>query len=576
MTSASIDATTAAELFLAGARDGGLGHVCISPGSRSTPLAVAATRIEGITTSVHLDERVASFSALGRSLASGVPTALICTSGTAGANYLPAIAEANMSNVPLIAITADRPPEHWSWGVGQTFTQQGLYHRQVRAEFSMPVGGDGGREFSSRAGWRAACTSTEEHGPVHVNWPFRLPLEPQFPAEAAPIRFAPPEPESELRTGEVERLATLLASSQAPLLIAGPGALRAPGVGLCGDGATDSRSALVHDAAKRAGLPIVADSLSGLRGADAAGLVPAGALVFQRPAEVLEPLAPDLMIHMGQTPTAKATRLWWETRSATHVLLDPNSDWNDPSHMADHRFTSDPVGLLSAASADLDESGAWRDGWVAVGAETAKIRDSVLSDSSAVTDAHVAAEFEAALGNDDHLFTSSSMPVRDVDTFAPVTSSTRVHANRGINGIDGVISTASGFAASSTRAVSVLIGDVALLHDVGGVLDAARNGQRLVIAVPNNDGGGIFSLLPAKTALAPDDFEQLFNTPHGSTFDFLGHYPNISHEHVTDVGAAVKDAHDDPKSTVTILEVAVSTQDRLTFQQDLLDRLSRP
>ena len=142
MTSAPIDATAAAELFLSGARDAGLRHVCISPGSRSTPLAIAALRTPGLTTSVHLDERVAGFVALGNALASCQPTALICTSGTAGANYLPALSEANMSNVPLLALTADRPPEHWSWGVGQTFTQTGLYHQQVRAEFEMPVGGD--------------------------------------------------------------------------------------------------------------------------------------------------------------------------------------------------------------------------------------------------------------------------------------------------------------------------------------------------------------------------------------------------------------------------------------------------
>lgn len=573
MTSAPIDATAAAELFLSGARDAGLLHVCISPGSRSTPLAIAALRTPGLTTSIHLDERVAGFAALGHSLATGAPTALICTSGTAGANYLPAISEANMSNVALIALTADRPPEHWSWGVGQTFSQTGLYHQQVRAEFEMPVGGDGGEAFSARAGWRAACTSIEASGPVHVNWPFRLPLEPQDSALGGDAAFAPPSLQAVVHHSEVEALTSLLASAEAPVLIAGPGSLNcatAPG----SDGETLLRSNRVHQAAKRLGMPIIADALSGLRGAADSVSVPAAALLFQRSSEVLDALSPDLIIHMGHTPTAKACRLWWETTSATHVLLDPSNDWNDPSHVGEHRFISDPVELLAAATVDMNSSQAWLDRWLEAGQDTAAIRDAVLSGFDSMTDAHVAAEVGTALGASEHLFLSSSMPVRDVDTYVPVTSTVNVHANRGINGIDGVVSTAGGFARGSDSTVTVLIGDVALLHDVGGVLDAARNQTPLVIVVANNDGGGIFSLLPIKSQIDPDHFDDLFNTAHGTNFEFLGEHPNISYQRVTEVGSALRQAHDEPQASVTIIEVPVNTEDRLDFHSELTERLS--
>lgn len=574
MTSAQIDATAAAELFLAGARDAGLQHVCISPGSRSTPLAIAALRTPDLTTSIHLDERVAGFAALGHSLATGQPTALICTSGTAGANYLPALSEANMSNVALIALTADRPPEHWSWGVGQTFTQTGLYHHQVRAEFEMPVGGDGGEAFSARAGWRAACTAIEQNGPVHVNWPFRLPLEPQLPALPGTPSFMPPDCSPVCHQAEVDTLARLLASAKAPLLIAGPAALTSATHRSATINERAALSEALHSAATKRGMPIVADALSRLRGANSTAAVPAGALVFQRSSGVLEELAPDLIIHMGQTPTAKAARLWWESTSATHVLLDPHSDWNDPSHMADYRFTSEAVELLTTALDGSNSSPDWLDKWMSVGQSTAEIRDTALAEFGAATDAHVAAALASTLTAEEHLFASSSMPVRDVDTYMPVASEVQVHANRGINGIDGVVSTAAGYARGAASNVAVLIGDVALLHDVGGVLDAARNNIPLVIVVPNNDGGGIFSLLPVKDQIDPHGFEDLFNTSHGTTFEFLGEHPNITYQQVTNVGPAVRVALDEPQSPVTILEVSVRTQDRLDLQSDLVERLS--
>ena len=563
MTNSSIDATAAAEHFLAGARDGGLRHVCISPGSRSTPLAVAALRTPGITTSIHLDERVGAFNALGRALASSTPVGLICTSGTAAANFLPAVSEAAMSNVGLIVMTADRPPEHQSWGVGQTFDQRGLYHRQVRTEITMPVGGDGGANFSHRAGWRAASEAIEEHGPIHVNWPFRLPVEPQD----GPISAPPPLTEvtrsaKSANPSEVSSLRQALLDARSPLIIAGPATLPSAST-------TDAERLI--NAGARAGAPVLADALSGLRGVGGPALVPSPALLFGKGSPFATALSADLIIHLGQTPTAKATRLWWETQRATHVLIDPLNEWNDPSHLATHRYVSPAVELLEAATEALDQPQTHLDTWVSAGEKAAAAMQQTLTETSNLTEAAIAHAIGTTATGNDVIVASSSMPVRDIDMFVDISCPARVFANRGINGIDGVIATAAGI--TNARAATdnggrtvVLIGDVALLHDVGGLLDAARHETPMTIVVPNNDGGGIFSMLPAKDALDAAVFDELLQTPHGTTFEFLASHPGITHTFATDIEAALAEAHTSPQTPITIIECSVSIEDRFSLQ----------
>ena len=570
MTSSPLDATAAAEYFLAGARDAGMFHVCISPGSRSTPMAVAAERTSGLTTSIHLDERVGAFSALGRSVATGRPVGLICTSGTAAANYLPAVSEASMSHVPLLVMTADRPPEHQHWGVGQTFDQTGLFHRQVRAEFAMPVGGDGGPDFSHRAGWRAATTTVERSGPVHVNWPFRLPLEPTEGAlEIEPTFEAASLPTSGALEPEVERLVSILSSAKRPIIIAGPQAMAAA----TPPDQWDSRAKQLNEAASVAGVPILADALSGLRGSAGDALIARPALTIER--EAVEGLGVDAFIHIGQTPTAKSLRLWWESTPGTHVLIDPRQEWHDPSHLANARFTADPIELLSAALEQLSIDPDHLSGWVRAGANAEQICADVLASWPSSHEGVVAASLGELASPNDVIVASSSMPVRDIDTFAGVSSQARVHSNRGVNGIDGVVATAAGIAATlSNSRCYVLIGDVALLHDVGGVLDAARNGIPVTIITVNNDGGGIFSHLPARERLEDATFDRLFQTPHGASFEFLGGYPGVRYSGATDLssGLAVM-SEPGGSNTVDIIEIHTSAKSRPAEQRELIERL---
>jgi len=558
----SVDATAGAEHFFAAARDSGLAHVVISPGSRSSALAVAVSRTPDLPYSIELDERVASFVALGIAKRTGRPVGLVCTSGTAAANYLPAIAEASMSNVPLVAVTADRPPEHQRWGVGQSFDQRGLYRQQVRDEITMPVGGSGGANFCIRAGSRSVATAIERRGPVHVNWAFRLPVEPTARPIDAPKTLTVHARSPYVSAAEIAYLADRVREADAPVVIAGPDAITS---------SEQARSAL--GAFAELGIPVFADVLSGLRAEASAVLIDAQADVVK----AAQAPTPDLVIRLGHTPTAKATRLWWETLDVEHILIDPYDLWHDPSHLATGRCTSDPVllfqGLIDSGVPAADP--AWLESWRKLGAQVAAAIDEELLAWPTVTEAHIARTLIEATRPGDQIVASSSMPIRDLDSFAPTVVNSDMFANRGINGIDGVISTAMGIrTASPGGRTYVLIGDVAAFHDIGGLLSAARNGVTLTVVVPNNDGGGIFSFLPIRDALDDAEFDQLFHTSHGATLEFLSAHDGVTYQQVSDLRNALIDTATTPG--VVILEVAVDTPERLALARALSAAVQSP
>lgn len=555
---ASIDPTAATERFFLGASAAGLRRVLICPGSRSAPLAIGAARSSGIPFAVHLDERTAAFAALGEAKASGEPVAVICTSGTAGANFAPAIAEASMSNVPLIAVTADRPPEHQHWGVGQSLDQRGLFAPHVRTEYTMPVGGDAGSGFYERAGWRAAATAIEAGGPVHVNWAFRLPLEP-VGADTSPVTALPrttrtlPRDEQEL-----DRFADALRSAQAPVLIAGPSTVHPN---------EPDRASSILQSADQLNIAVLADVLSGLRGHGPQVSMPSYAGRTPGPA--------DLIIRFGHTPTAKSTRLWWETcTDAGHVLLDPHNDWQDPSHLLTDRLTSDPEWLLSRTAELLAAPTAARrhvSDWHERGQRVEHAIGTLLDGYSAFTEAHIARTVGRWAGEVPGrvVVSSSSMPVRDLDDFSPVTTSAPMLANRGVNGIDGVIATAIGVSRAVDSRVTVLVGDIAALHDIGSVLDAARQAIPLTIVIPNNDGGGIFSNLPVRDAIEPAMFDQLFHTPHGTDFSFLDGVENASYTAVSSADALHAELQPPSDVAVAVVEARVDTGERMSLRDDI-------
>ena len=531
----------------------GVTDVVVSPGSRSTPLVVTARTQEGLRVTVQLDERVAGFCALGMAKVSGRPVALVCTSGTAAANLLPAVVEAHHSGVPLVVCTADRPPELRDAGAGQTIDQVKLYGDHVRWYAEMPCDFDE-PEYFARLAIRAATTAGAgpNPGPVHLNWPFRKPLEsqgpiPRFDASAGqpgvPVR---PLLESDVDT--VSRLA-----GRRGLIVSG--ALDVD----------DAGAAAIVAFAETAGWPVVADAGSQLRGR--------GPLVLDGAEWVLgrTGLAPDVLVRIGGPPSNRAVIDFEASCGATdRLLVDPRRRWEDPSFGWTEALASDPVALLGAAAGQTASANdAWAVSWIEAAANAWDQVEAALGVDE-LLEPLLAATLLRALPPEVALYASSSMPVRDVTSFWPADAlPRRVLVNRGANGIDGVISSALGAALATGQPVAALVGDVALLHDIGGLLAASLSDADLTVVVPNNDGGGIFSLLPVADSGSDVHFEELFHTPHGVSLGDLAHGLGVHYhqiEQADELADAVAKA-----SGVTVIEVPIDHGAAMKQRKQLSD-----
>src|SRR4051812_29237513 len=486
----------------------GVTDACTSPGSRSTPLVLALARDGRLRCTSHIDERSGAFFALGLAKATRRPVVIACTSGTAAAEYAPAIIEAHEAGVPLIILTADRPPELREVGAGQTIDQVKLYGGAARWFFDVGTGHEASperarwlRSLACRAVW-AATGAAGRPGPVHLNWPLREPLvaPAPLPAEPPPGRAggAPwlARPESSSASSALA-LGAALVQAERPLVVAGR-AERAPLL-----------SPTVAAFAERLGGPLLADPLSGAR-RGAAAIAHYDALL--RVEGFAERHAPDLVLRLGDLPTSKPLRqaLAGPWAQARQLAFRPEGVWHDPDGVLDTLLDGDPRTTLeavrpSAAGAD------WLEGWRDADAGATRAIDDALGDE--LSEPRVARELAATLAPEATLVVASSMPIRDVETFAPARDDggPRVIANRGANGIDGTVSTALGVAAAGGPTV-LLIGDVALAYDLTALTTARRLAlDDLRIVVLDNDGGGIFEFL--LVAGARDAFEEHVATP---------------------------------------------------------------
>jgi 2-succinyl-5-enolpyruvyl-6-hydroxy-3-cyclohexene-1-carboxylate synthase len=508
----------------------GVAHVCLCPGSRSTPLVVAAARTTGLTLHAQLDERSAAFFGLGLARASRQPVALICTSGTAAANFLPAVIEAHYARVPLVVLTADRPPELREWGAGQTIDQVRLYGSHVRLFVEAPVPAPGVRlsAYARALASRAVATAVGlPAGPVHLNLPFREPLEPTaaalslppaaaspaLPGRRSPAYLAVERPERRPFPELLKRLAAALAGEPRGVLVAGP---------------TDRDPGLATQAARLArtlGWPLLAEPTSQLR----CGLHVRSAPIvahydaFLRDVEFARMHTPGVVFRIGDTPTSKPLRQWLEAAGAAqHFFVDPDGAWHDPTHRGGESLQVDPA-LLCAGLADAlahhapgQDAVDWGESFRAADAACARVFDEVLAREPRLLAPAVVRALAAALPDGASLFVSSSMPVRDVDTFWPAADRRlRVLCNRGANGIDGVVSSSLGASLAGEGPTALLTGDLAFLHDVGGLFAARRLSSSCTLLVLNDDGGGIFSFLPIAEQGESVSFRELFTLPHG-------------------------------------------------------------
>ncbi len=491
--------------FAAGLVRHGVRDVVISPGSRSTPLAVTLHAQPGLTTWIQLDERSAGFFALGQAKATGRPSVLVCTSGTAAANYLPAVVEANLAGVPLIVCTADRPPELRDWGAGQTIDQVGIYTTNTRWAAELPVAGDWSPERAGTAAHRAVVASTGvDAGPVHLNWPLREPLEPvaEIPVFEA---TAGPKP----------------ASTPAVTLPNEPCGRR--GVIVVGpdiDADPDRRRATVeaaHRLGERAGWPVIGEPIAGTRRPGGPTALAATDHLLKID-EIAAELRPDVVIRVGGSPTTKPVRLWLERHAPETVLIDPAGRWNDASFTVARHLAGDPAATLAAMCPDVaeaDRDPEWLDRWLALDRHAAAVLAAEI-DGGPLLSARATRVLADGLPSGALVMTSNSMPVRDLDSFVGLPGpAVEFVGNRGASGIDGITSTALGLASRHGGPVVLYTGDVALLHDLGALFSAARAGLHLTVVCVDNDGGGIFSMLPIAGRGDEVDFETLFRTPHG-------------------------------------------------------------
>ena len=513
----------------------GVRHACIAPGSRSTPLAMMFAEHPRIRTWMHLDERSGAFFALGLARATLNPVALVCTSGTAAANFYPAIVEANAAGIPLVVLTADRPHELRDVGAGQTVDQNQLYGSHVKwfVDVAPPEATASMLRYSRTLASRSVGTAqSASPGPVHLNFPFREPLLPvsiDAPkglsaedqlawtgrANNSPwVRVS--RSSSHPGADVIDRLAARLAAAERPLIV-------------CGPQQDDSLAPQLADLACRIGAPLLADALSQARWGshDRSNLIDRYDAVIRHP-RAAESLSPDFILRIGAIPTSKALYQWIESASAPLVVVDP-ARWPDPSLRAHEMVRADATLLCTSLNAgipprraDGDNHSAWLKRWQSANDIAGGAIVEYSTSLAEPFEGNALAEIVAALPDRATLFVSSSMPVRDLDTFGEGDARLiRVMSNRGANGIDGVISSALGAAAASAESeggpLVLAIGDIAFYHDMNGLLAAKLHSLDATIVIINNDGGGIFSFLPQ--ASSAKYFEMLFGTPHGLNFE---------------------------------------------------------
>ena len=487
---------------------GGVQEAVISPGSRSTPLAVAMAADGRLRVHVVLDERSAGFFAVGLALASGRPALVLTTSGTAAAELHPAVVEAHHARVPVVVCTADRPPELHHVGAPQTIEQVGLFGAAVRWAFAPGV-----PDEAAQPTWRSVAARTVLEatagaagpGPVHLDLAFREPLVGEADRTVGGRRGG--------TAWHVAAPARAVPADEVVDELAGHG-----GRGVVVAGAGGGDPAAVADLAAALGWPVLADPRSGCRVPGRATVAAADALL--RVPELAAATRPDLVLRLGAPWASRVVGEWLAALDVPQYLVDPYRAWLDPGRSATTVVAADPTHLACAVARSAAVRRApdgWQAAWATVEDAAQAAIDDVLAGEAGPTEPAVARAVVDALVDGATLVVSSSMPVRDVEWYGRPRRGLRVLANRGANGIDGVVSTALGAAVAGPGPTTALVGDLAFLHDTNALLVPAGTGSGVdaTVVVVDNDGGGIFSFLPQATALSSARFERLLGTPHG-------------------------------------------------------------
>jgi 2-succinyl-5-enolpyruvyl-6-hydroxy-3-cyclohexene-1-carboxylate synthase len=554
----------------------GVSDVVACPGSRSTPVLVAlaeASERGALRLHLMLDERAAGFFALGLALARGMPAPVVTTSGTAAVELHPAVVEAHHAGVPMVVVTADRPEELQDCGAPQTVNQVGLYGRCVRWEAALGV-----PQLAGALSWRSlasrsvaeACGGAHRPGPVHLNLAFREPLLGRSETVLGPP--APPGPLSEARpegigaggagaervgAGGNEDLGTLGAArggraDGAPWHRFAPAEEVQPpkdvvealaGVGdkgliVAGAGAGERDPGAVWRLAKATSWPVLADPLSGCRWPGA--IASADALLR---CSNVRSWQPDAVLRLGRPWASRVLNEWLSTLQCPQFLVDPWGTWAAPDRLPGAVVAAGPGALCRAVARAVTArpAGAWSRQWSLAENVAQGAIDTALAAEDGLTEPGIARALLRAAPQGSTVVVSSSMPVRDLEWWSRPRDGVRVVANRGANGIDGVLSTALGVAAAGLPdRVIALLGDLAFLYDAGALLGAARRDVDLDVIVADNNGGGIFSFLPQASVQPRERFERLWGAPHDTDLVSLASGYGVAATEVPDLGSLVR------------------------------------
>ena len=544
----------------------GVGHFFISPGSRSTPLVVAVME-SGADYTIHFDERGASFAALGYSLQSEMIAAWITTSGTAVANGFPAIVEASVSGIPLVLLTADRPPELRDAGSNQTIDQVKLFGEHVRkfVDVPAPTTEISSHDLASIVGRAMRYVRYPNSGPVHINCMFRKPLEPTqgeasaSVADSVSTSYIPPRVKAS--SSNVERLHSILSESNRPLFVVGS--------------LEQSAARRVAELAESTGAVVFADARSGLRTGNpfSPNVVAYQDLVLQS-SEISMLVQPDVVLMFGERMTSRHVYDYVDSAKVKTIRVTDSPSIVDPSRNLWAEIICDVASLCDdivdvadgdLGSRDLD----YLEYWTRLSGHAENILDAAPQINSELTEPAIARAITKLLPSESCFHVSSSMPIRDVDTFGLRRSKVvSITSNRGASGIDGTIATARGVQIGGGRTTTIFTGDLAFLHDLNSLALARDDSPPFIIVVVNNDGGGIFSMLPISEH--QKYFEEGFGTPHGYSFEFaarLFRYDYQNPETLSEFESAYLRAT--TSDSPTIIEVATRRDENVHVHEKL-------
>ncbi|PAE34248.1 2-succinyl-5-enolpyruvyl-6-hydroxy-3-cyclohexene-1-carboxylic-acid synthase [Bacillus sp. 7884-1] len=507
----------------------GIKDVVVSPGSRSTPMAMVMAEHPELNIHIHVDERSAAFFALGIAKATNKPVAILCTSGTAAANYFPAIIEARYSRVPLLVLTADRPHELREVGAPQAINQIHLYGQHVKwfADMALPENSNELIRYARTVGARAAAIASQAPaGPVHLNFPFREPLIPKLDEEIFELKERPMgyvqvrNGELTIRQDEFREISQKLKGYKKGIIV-------------CGN-ITDNRFAqAVTELSAALKFPVLADPLSQLRsGLHSLENIVEAYDTFLRNEDAKEYLKPDVILRFGAMPVSKALTIFLkENHQAEQFVIDGAGGWRDPATLSTEMIFCNETIFCEQLSGltETKESTEFLEKWQEIN-DLTKANMALIKDSQMLSEGRLFYQIAEMLPEEATLFVGNSMPIRDLDSFFLNNhKSINVMANRGANGIDGTVSTALG-AALYSQPLYLVLGDLTFFHDLNGMIAAKLYGIDIRIIVVNNNGGGIFSFLPQSQH--PKNFELLFGTPLNLEFEhavrmFNGNYTKV-------------------------------------------------